>query len=391
MTRRRARPPAGDVPAGDDGPAAAGRSAWRCASCAAGSPGSASSSPASRSASPRSPRSARCGRRSTTASPARRRRCSAATPRSSSPTASPTPTSAPGWTAHAAAVSEIVDFRSMLAVPRAGGEPERTLVQVKAVDGALSALRRGRARRRRQPRRRARRRATACPASSPRRRWSTGSASRPAPWSASAPRTSASPTRSSPSPTRLAAGFALRPAGDRAPRRPRGERPARRGLAVRLLLPPAARARRRPRARCGRGRGPLRRRRAAVARPPQRRRPGIGRFVDRLGSFLVLVGLAGLAVGGVGVAAAVRAHLEAQDRDHRHAEDARRHRRHGLRGLPDPDRRSSPLARHRARPRRSARRCRSSRRPFVADAAAGAGRVRPLPAARWPRRRSTAA
>ena len=38
--------------------------------------------------------------------------------------------------------------------------------------------------------------------------------------------------------------------------------------------------------------------------------PGIGRFVDRLGSFLVLVGLAGLAVGGVGVAAAVRAHLE---------------------------------------------------------------------------------
>ena len=40
--------------------------------------------------------------------------------------------------------------------------------------------------------------------------------------------------------------------------------------------------------------------------------PGIGRFVDRLGSFLILVGLAGLAVGGVGVAAAVRAHLEAR-------------------------------------------------------------------------------
>ncbi len=38
--------------------------------------------------------------------------------------------------------------------------------------------------------------------------------------------------------------------------------------------------------------------------------PGIGRFIDRLGSFLVLVGLAGLAVGGVGVAAAVRAHLD---------------------------------------------------------------------------------
>ncbi|TYB86354.1 ABC transporter permease [Oceaniovalibus sp. ACAM 378] len=38
--------------------------------------------------------------------------------------------------------------------------------------------------------------------------------------------------------------------------------------------------------------------------------PGISRFVDRLSAFLVLVGLAGLAVGGVGVAAAVRAHLE---------------------------------------------------------------------------------
>jgi len=38
--------------------------------------------------------------------------------------------------------------------------------------------------------------------------------------------------------------------------------------------------------------------------------PGIARFVDQLSAFLVLVGLAGLAVGGVGVAAAVRAHLE---------------------------------------------------------------------------------
>ncbi len=38
----------------------------------------------------------------------------------------------------------------------------------------------------------------------------------------------------------------------------------------------------------------------------------MGRFVDRLGAFLILVGLAGLAVGGVGVAAAVRAHLEAK-------------------------------------------------------------------------------
>jgi putative ABC transport system permease protein len=38
--------------------------------------------------------------------------------------------------------------------------------------------------------------------------------------------------------------------------------------------------------------------------------PGISEFVRRIGSFLVLVGLAGLAVGGVGVSAAVRAYLE---------------------------------------------------------------------------------
>lgn len=37
--------------------------------------------------------------------------------------------------------------------------------------------------------------------------------------------------------------------------------------------------------------------------------PGVQQFVDRLGSFLVLVGLAGLAVGGVGVSAAVRSYL----------------------------------------------------------------------------------
>jgi putative ABC transport system permease protein len=37
--------------------------------------------------------------------------------------------------------------------------------------------------------------------------------------------------------------------------------------------------------------------------------PGISQFVDRIGAFLVLVGLSGLAVGGVGVSAAVRAYL----------------------------------------------------------------------------------
>lgn len=37
--------------------------------------------------------------------------------------------------------------------------------------------------------------------------------------------------------------------------------------------------------------------------------PGVAEFVNRLGAFLVLVGLSGLAVGGVGVTAAVRAYL----------------------------------------------------------------------------------
>ncbi len=37
--------------------------------------------------------------------------------------------------------------------------------------------------------------------------------------------------------------------------------------------------------------------------------PGVERFVTRLGSFLVLVGLSGLAVGGVGISAAVRSYL----------------------------------------------------------------------------------
>lgn len=40
--------------------------------------------------------------------------------------------------------------------------------------------------------------------------------------------------------------------------------------------------------------------------------PGTAQFVDRLGSFLVLVGLAGMAVGGIGVSAAVRAYLDSK-------------------------------------------------------------------------------
>lgn len=42
----------------------------------------------------------------------------------------------------------------------------------------------------------------------------------------------------------------------------------------------------------------------------RRAAPGVEQFVERIGSFLILVGLAGLAVGGVGVASAVRAYLE---------------------------------------------------------------------------------
>lgn len=40
--------------------------------------------------------------------------------------------------------------------------------------------------------------------------------------------------------------------------------------------------------------------------------PGVARFVNRIGSFLVLVGLAGLAVGGVGISASVRAYLSSK-------------------------------------------------------------------------------
>ncbi len=44
----------------------------------------------------------------------------------------------------------------------------------------------------------------------------------------------------------------------------------------------------------------------------RRAAPGVDRFVDRIGSFLILVGIAGLAVGGVGVQAAVRAYLDSK-------------------------------------------------------------------------------
>ena len=66
----------------------------------------------------------------------------------------------------------------------------------------------------------------------------------------------------------------LRAAGDRAARRPRRQRAAGRGLALRQLLPPAARARRRPRGAEADAEARFADTRAAVARPPRRRRPG---------------------------------------------------------------------------------------------------------------------
>lgn len=49
-------------------------------------------------------------------------------------------------------------------------------------------------------------------------------------------------------------------------------------------------------------------------RDARRGAPGAERFVERMGSFLVLVGLAGLAVGGIGIASAVRAYLDGKTR-----------------------------------------------------------------------------
>ncbi len=42
--------------------------------------------------------------------------------------------------------------------------------------------------------------------------------------------------------------------------------------------------------------------------------PGVAEFVDRLGAFLILVGLSGLTVGGVGISAALRAYLAGKTR-----------------------------------------------------------------------------
>ncbi|KAG1649322.1 Lipoprotein-releasing system ATP-binding protein LolD [Nymphon striatum] len=63
--------------------------------------------------------------------------------------------------------------------------------------------------------------------------------------------------------------------------------------------------------------------------------PGISRFVERLSAFLVLVGLTGLAVGGVGVSAAVRAYLAGKNRSDCNATQSGCIRRTGFQNLSD--------------------------------------------------------
>ncbi len=213
--------------------------------------------------------------------------------------------------ANAAAVSEIVDFRSLLAVPQpGGGEPERPLVQVKAVDGAYPLY------------------------------GSVGLAGGGTLADALAPhdglpglvaeKTLVDRLGLAPGavvrlgtedfrltdtltvePDAMASGFAFGPRV-----MVRSADLASSGLlsegslfdsSYRLRLAPGAdltALRADALARFGETGLQWRDRRSGP--------PGVGQFVDRLASFLVLVGLAGLAVGGVGVAAAVRTHLEAK-------------------------------------------------------------------------------
>ena len=313
------------------------------------------------------------------ASPARPRRSSAATPRSSSPTASPTPASAPGWQAHAAAVSEIVDFRSML--PRRAGAAPDPWSRSRRSTAGYPLRRRGRlagggsladalatARRAARPRRRD-------------ARWSTASASHPARLVRLGTRDFRLADTLIAEPDAPAAGFALGPrvivlAAPISPPAASSAEGAMFDSSYRLRLAPG----RRPRRRCA----PTR-----VARfgdsglqwrdrrdgPPGRRplrRPARARSWCWSAS-----------PGSRSAASASPrrcAPTSRQDRDHRHAEDPRRHRRHDLRGLPDRDRpararSASPLglvARRRAAAARGALRRR---------APAGAGGLRPLSAA----------
>ena len=116
--------------------------------------------------------------------------------------------------------------------------------------------------------------------------------------------------------------------------------------------------------------------------------PGVAEFVDRLGAFLVLVGLSGLAVGGVGISAALRAYLAGKTPTIATLRTLGADQRTvfltyflqvgalALLGIAL----GLALGRGGAGPAGAADR----------GAAAGAGGLRRLPRARWPRRRSTA-
>ena len=81
--------------------------------------------------------------------------------------------------------------------------------------------------------------------------------------------------------------------------------------------------------------------------------PGVNRFVDRAAFFLTLAGLTALLVGGIGVATGVRAWLDAAGAHHRHAALPRRAAGRDLRDLPDPGA-GAGVPGHRHRPRRRA-------------------------------------
>ena len=272
--------------------------------------------------------------------------------------------------------------------PRPGGDPERALVQVKAVDGLYPLY--GAVE-------------LAGGASAAAERWRPGDglpgtdrarrADRPA---RTGDRRRAAPRRAGLPPDRAAGErtgrrrveLRLRAAGDRARRRrwPTADCSAPGRCSTRPTgcgsrpTPTSPRCRPRPR-RASPTPG------CAGATAATARRASAG-FIDRLGAFLVLMGLAGLAVGGVGVAAAVRAYLEGKTETIATLKTLGATGGDGVRDLSHPDR-AAVAARDRDRPGArggaAADRGAVRRRP-----AAGAGGVRRSTRGRWPRRRSTA-
>ena len=107
--------------------------------------------------------------------------------------------------------------------------------------------------------------------------------------------------------------------------------------------------------------------------------PGIQRFVDRLGAFLTIVGIAALAVGGVGIGAAVRGYLTRKVPTIAALRTLGASAGDGVRDLPDPDR-PDRRARHRHRGVRRRRPCRAVRSD-LRQRPAHPGRVHALSAA----------